>query len=386
LVLEHRFRVAGRSNRPNTGNEILASQHFGDYEMRKTQMALAAVALVASSAAMAQVTVYGNADASIITGGGKTAFDGGGGYTTSLFGLRGSEDLGGGLKASFNLESAVNLADGSRGGGAGGNTNLFNRAANVGLGNDTVGVTLGNQLSIAVADALTGATAGAGDNVNVPAVVRVLPMPGNVVHGGAALNGGNSVGQSGFFIPDAATLRVSAGGLTLKAQTRVKKTDTENSGYTAFTLSGGFEGFNFAVGQQASNGFVTATGYTNATDPATAEFKSTFISANTKLGDIGLNGTFANNTGAIAARTYMFGASYPLSEALSVGAIYAKGSTDAGNQTSFNLKYSLSKSTVAYVTTSMFSIAGAAGNYSNTNNAGITGGKNVTAVGVSHSF
>jgi predicted porin len=170
--------------------------------------------------------------------------------------------------------------------------------------------------------------------------------------------------------------------LTFKAQTRVNKADSTNSGYTAFTLSGGFEGFNFAVGQQASNGFVDAGGYVG-TSAATAEFKSTFISANTKLGDIGLNGTFANNTGAVAARTYMFGASYPLSEALSVGAIYAKGSTDAGNQTSFNVKYSLSKSTVAYVTTSMFSVASA--NNSNTNNGAITG-KNVTAVGVSHSF
>jgi predicted porin len=297
--------------------------------------------------------------------------------------VRGSEDLGGGLKASFNLESAVNLGNGGQGGGAGGNTGLFNRAANVSLGNDMVGLTLGNTFSIAVAEALGGATAGAGDNVNIPAITRVLPIPGAVVHGaGSEAVANNGVTQSGFFIPDAATLRVSAGGLTLKAQTRVKKTDADNSGYTAFTLSGGFEGFNFAVGQQASNGFVDAGGYAG-TSAATAEFKSTFISANTKLGDIGLNGTFANNTGAIAARTYMFGASYPLSEALSVGAIYAKGSTAAGNQTSFNLKYSLSKSTVAYVTTSMFTEATA--NNTNTNNGGITG-KNVTSAGVSYSF
>jgi predicted porin len=350
--------------------------------MKKTQMALAAVALVASSAAMAQVTVYGNADGSIITGGGTTAFDGGGGYTTSLLGVRGSEDLGGGLKASFNLESAVNLGNGGQGGGAGGNTGLFNRAANVSLGNDMVGVTLGNQLSIAVADALTGATAGAGDNVNVPAIVRVLPLPGTVLHGGGSASTALPIQvgdkNSGFFIPDAVTLRASAAGLTFKAQTRVNKTDATNSGYTAFTLSGGLEGFNFAVGQQQSSGIV-ATG-------SAAEYKTMFVAANTKIGDLGLNGTFANNTGLVSARTYMFGASYPLSDALSVGAIYAKGSTANGNQTSFNLKYSLSKSTVAYVTTSMFSIAGANGNYSNTNNAGITGGKNVTAIGISHSF
>jgi hypothetical protein len=171
--------------------------------------------------------------------------------------------------------------------------------------------------------------------------------------------------------------------LTFKAQTRVNKNGAvaavDNSGYTAFTLSGGFEGFNFAVGQQQSSGLV-ATG-------AADDYKTIFVAANTKIGDVGLNGTIANNTGLVEAKTYMFGASYPLSEALSVGAIYARGSTTAGNQTSFNLKYSLSKSTVAYVTTSMFTVAGAAGNYSNTNNGAVgAAAKNVTAVGVSHSF
>ncbi len=371
--------------------------------MRKTQMALAAVALVASSAAMAQVTVYGNADASIITGGGKTSFDGGGGYTTSLFGLRGSEDLGGGLKASFNLESAVNLADGSRGGGAGGNANLFNRAANVGLGNDMFGLTFGNQLSIAVADSFTGATAGAGDNVNVPAVVRLFgATPGTVVHAGGSqslpgdanpynLAAGAFQGAaaatgpkvSGFFIPDAVTLRASAAGLTFKAQTRVSSTSASNSGYTAFTVSGGFEGFNFAVGQQQSSGLTSITGLTTA---LTDNYKTMFVAANTKIGDVGLNAAFANNTGLVEAKTYMVGASYPLSEAASIGAIYARGPATQGNQTSFNLKYSLSKSTVAYVTTSMFSIDAGGGNISNTGNGVIGISRNATAVGVSHSF
>jgi len=372
--------------------------------MRKTQMALAAVALVASTAAMAQVTVYGNADGSIITGGGKTAFDGGGGYTTSLFGLRGSEDLGGGLKASFNLESAVNLADGSRGGGAGGNTNLFNRAANVGLGNDMFGLTFGNQLSIAVADSFTGATAGAGDNVNVPAVVRLFGgTPGTVVHAGGSASAttdanpynlaagaftGNGLAattakSSGFFIPDAITLRASAAGLTFKAQTRVSPTSTSNSGYAAFTVSGGFEGFNFAVGQQQSSGLTSITGLNT---PLPDNYKTMFVAANTKIGDIGLNAAFANNTGLVEAKTYMVGASYSLSEAASVGAIYARGPSTQGNQTSFNFKYSLSKSTVAYVTTSMFSIDAGGGNISNTGNGVIGISRNATAVGVSHSF
>ena len=339
--------------------------------MRKTQMAMAAVALVASSAAMAQVTLYGNADGSVVTGGGATVFNGGGGYTTSLLGVRGSEDLGGGLKASFNLESAVNLSSGNRGGGAGGNTNLFNRAANVSLGNENVGLTLGNQFSIVVGGALTGATAGAGDNVNIPAVTRVLPIAANVEQGamdGSAVGGGTT----GFFIPQAVALRASAGGLTVQAQTRVATKDASNSSYTAFALGGGFEGVNFSIGQHTGSGTGTNLNY-----------KATYIAANTKIGDVGLNGTWANNTGDVEGKTYMLGASYSLTEAVSVGGIYARGVAAVGNQTSLNVKYSLSKSTVAYVTTSMFSQA--TGNYGNTNELGVNA-KNVTAIGVSHSF
>jgi len=339
--------------------------------MRKTQMALAAVALVASSAAMAQVTFYGNADGSIVSGGGKTVFNGGGGYTTSLFGLRGSEDLGGGLKATFNLESAANLSSGNRGGGAGGNTNLFNRAANVGLGNENLGVTLGNQLSIVVGGALTGATAGAGDNVNIPAVTRLLRIAGNVEQ---VMDGSSTAGTSGFFIPQAVAVRASAAGLTLQAQTRVATKDANNSSYTAFTLGGGFEGVNFSVGQHSSKGTGTDLNY-----------GATYVAANTKIGDVGLNAAYASNTGDRVGKTYMVGASYSLTEALSVGGIYAKGLSAVGAQTSVNLKYSLSKSTVAYVTTSMFGKS--TDNYGNTTELG-TGvtSKNVTAVGISHSF
>jgi hypothetical protein len=84
--------------RPNTDNEILASQHFGDYPMKKTQMALAAVALVASTAAMANgVKVYGNLDAGLVSGKSATA-DGGthftqGEWSGNQWGLTGSEDL-----------------------------------------------------------------------------------------------------------------------------------------------------------------------------------------------------------------------------------------------------------------------------------------------------
>ena len=88
--------------------------------MKKSLIALAVLA--ASGAAMAQssVTVYGRVDLSVgslkeLDKGSQTKlFNGGdGGLTTSRLGFRGSEDLGGGLKANFKLEHRLNADDGT---------------------------------------------------------------------------------------------------------------------------------------------------------------------------------------------------------------------------------------------------------------------------------
>lgn len=100
--------------------------------MKKSLVALAVLA--ASGAAMAQssVTLYGIADVWV----GSVEVDNGttststttmvsGGVSTSRWGMKGSEDLGGGLKAEFTFEQAVNVDDGAAAG--------FTRHAWVGL-------------------------------------------------------------------------------------------------------------------------------------------------------------------------------------------------------------------------------------------------------------
>lgn len=64
-------------------------------------------------------------------------------WGTSMFGFRGSEDLGGGLKAIFNLESGFSSNNGATNSAA-----LFNRFAYVGLSGTFGTVKLGNFLSI----------------------------------------------------------------------------------------------------------------------------------------------------------------------------------------------------------------------------------------------
>ena len=121
--------------------------------MNKRLIALAALTLVSGlAAAQSSVTVYGNVDIGLLTqnhattaGGSKTTVANGG-ISPSIWGFRGTEDLGGGLKASFNLESHFSSDTGAAHPRA-----LFRRQSNVALSSDTMGtVMLGNQYGPAV--------------------------------------------------------------------------------------------------------------------------------------------------------------------------------------------------------------------------------------------
>jgi predicted porin len=115
--------------------------------MKKTLIALAAVAVTGAAFAQSSVTLYGVADAGIGQAGQAGAAASGGTGTatkgdtkflstsamnngTTRWGLRGVEDLGGGLKAGFNFEAGLSLADGAANFSGG---QYFSRAANVSL-------------------------------------------------------------------------------------------------------------------------------------------------------------------------------------------------------------------------------------------------------------
>lgn len=74
--------------------------------MKKTLIALAAVAAV--GAASAQVTVYGKVAAGITTSGSGTSITSGG-YEGSRLGVKGSTDLGSGMTGSYVVEGGLNL-------------------------------------------------------------------------------------------------------------------------------------------------------------------------------------------------------------------------------------------------------------------------------------
>ncbi|WP_118180139.1 porin [Paraburkholderia phosphatilytica] len=128
--------------------------------MRNSLLAVSLFAASAGAYAQSSVTLYGRIDAGleymsgVPTGVGANGQATGsthsfraesGDWGTSLWGLKGSEDLGGGNHAVFHLEGAFNTMNGS----LGASNTLFDRYATVGISNDQYGtLLLGKELFI----------------------------------------------------------------------------------------------------------------------------------------------------------------------------------------------------------------------------------------------
>ena len=129
--------------------------------MKKLSLITTAILGLTSATAMAQssVTLYGIVDAAFVytskqpvTGAtppavGNRAQIEGGQLATSRWGIRGSEDLGGGMKANFTLEGTLGNDVGS---GGSGTASLFDRNATVGVSGGFGALTLGRQNILAV--------------------------------------------------------------------------------------------------------------------------------------------------------------------------------------------------------------------------------------------
>lgn len=135
-----------------TTSQIPAIVFFKDNDMKIKLFAAAAATLVSAGAfAQSSVSLYGTVDAGVEwvnkapgNGGSRTALQSGNEMTGSRWGLRGVEDLGGGLKGIFNLESGFTLDDGRSAQGG----RLFGRTAYVGLQGQWGQLTLGRQTNL----------------------------------------------------------------------------------------------------------------------------------------------------------------------------------------------------------------------------------------------
>ena len=333
--------------------------------MKKSLIALAVLAAAGAASAQSSVQLYGTADVwfgSVKNLGQKaqTVLEDGG-VDDSRFGLKGSEDLGGGLKAIFTLEQGFKLDTGALPKDAAGKDQTgFNREASVGLEGKFGTVKLGKQYN--AFDDVSGAAATVFDGA-------LTPM-NNVFESGAfATNDNNTVKYlSPTFSGFSGSVSYSFG------EDKGPGVDAQN---------------NYALAGQYANGpFAAGIGYAVKDLGAAGEDKATRLNGSYNLGVATLKASyglvdFANNN---EVNEYEIGVDYPVASnlVLSAGYAFSKKENGAGAKLSetngFGLAaaYLLSKRTTAYVGATQATTENAAGVD--------TAKKTVYAVGVKHNF
>ena len=363
--------------------------------MSKKILAWAIPALLASGSACAEtgLTMYGNVDASIVTASGigtnserRNSF-GEGNWTPSVWGLKGAEDLGGGMQAQFQLEGGFSSANGAIANG--GTTGVFSRMANVGVSGGFGRVTAGLNLSPFIA-AYNSTLALAGNNFSVPALL--LHRDGTVLNGlGAtvpAYPGGTDAdpglsSTGGFFIPNSVAyylpseMLAGVTGSVMYALGGVAGS-TERNRFVSGNLGYSFGELNIMVA--ASN--------------RDAQYKQYLIGASVPVGPAKVAASFVRfnpETGS-SSNTYIVGAAMKVVPSTSVGINYAHNDS-TGSPTIINVSavYSLSKTTNLYAAYNR-GTDGAPSSYSGVVDAGLdttlaqTGTSNAFMIGIQKGF
>jgi GBP family porin len=334
--------------------------------MKKTLMVAALTGVFATAAhAQSSVTLYGLIDAGITytnnQGGHSNWQETSGTVNGSRWGLRGSEDLGGGLKAIFTLENGFNIANGN----LGQNSRLFGRQAFVGLSSSQYGaVTLGRQYDsvvdyvgpLSATGSQFGGTIAAHpfDNDNLDNTLRINNSIKytSANYGGFTFGGlyGFSNTADGFSNNRAYSFGASYnyGGLNVGAGYLQLNNDVNNLAMASASDPGAVTGtFTFAAGRQRT--FGGGASYTFG--PATAGI----VYTQTNLTDTFGGGISAVQSGTSAG--YAFGANsarlqnlegnirYALTPAVSL----AGGVNPNYNQVNLQADYALSKRTDVYL-------------------------------------
>lgn len=331
--------------------------------MKKSLIALAVLAVSGMASAQSTVTLYGLVDTyvgSIKSGGTTQTVVNSGGLNGSRFGFKGSEDLGGGLKANFLLEGGFGSDTGASGGydsvvGNVPGTNLFSRQSYVGLSGGFGEIKIGKTWT--AYDDLTGTgIAGFGTSIFMaPSGVwksfNYNDNPGNTIY---------------YATPDFS-------GVTAAASYSLG----ENKNLpVAGVKAGSVASFNVAyAGGPVFVGFAYQT--EKPTGNATAA-KFTQINASYDLGVAKLLGAYGNvkDSGGVPKTTeFQIGVDVPVSSALTLTAGYARSKDDAPSVTrkGFGLAglYALSKRTNLYAGFQQAKDPSAASTKSNVYAAGI---------------
>lgn len=313
--------------------------------MKKTLVAMAVMAV--AGAASAQVTLYGKIDAGLEykdVGGTTTTKIQSSQFSGSRWGMKGSEDLGGGLSANFILEGGFSVDTGITGqtsgtgmaAAAGGASRIFGRTAQVGLSGAFGTVTLGRSYTptdnvLWMTDPMGATGAGAGPMYAVFAGTGTYDTLGN----------GRQNNSVSYSIP-------SMSGLNAQLMFAPDESDAAGHRYVGANLS-------YAAGPLTAAAAWENTTATGASTSTTGWLAGVAYD----LGAFKLGGELMGGTTAADSATtgWYLGASTPMGAAtLSAGYANAKVTSSAAtgsvetksNAWGINAVYSLSKRTNVY--------------------------------------
>ncbi|PUE12151.1 porin [Limnohabitans sp. T6-20] len=331
--------------------------------MKKTLIALAAVAATGAAFAQSTVTLFGGADLnyrSVTTGANKFQGMAQDGIYSSRLGFMGTEDLGGGLSANFHFEAGHTPDTGAT-------AIAFGRKSTIGLAGGFGEVRLGRDYTplftiAGIADPF--GTNGVGSSYNLANSVTVAPEANAAaIAAETALAGGNYAGT--------AASGVYADANAVRANNSIAYYTPSFSGFSAGLMySLGAENTtttNRSAGKMTSlklayaNGPVSAAFGTQSTKGTTdtAKWATNFLAGSYDLGMAKLSAGYKTDkitdTAGVSSDTIkstILGVAAPFG-ATTVKASYVArkvGSTKIGNQFAMGAVYDLSKRTSVYAT------------------------------------
>jgi predicted porin len=347
--------------------------------MKKTQMALAAVALVASTAAMAaDVTVSGRLDYGYASDNSSTSSQTGlqgGLLAPNFFNVGGSEDLGGGLKASFNWS---NIIVGS---------GIANAQSWVGVDGEMGGIKLGKVVDSFWGSGVANFDVTGGQNIG-SAVSPVIQFgASNIFQAGAVQANANVAGVSigATYVANnsgetVGLAQATAGGCTIGAACYSGHSAAKGDYSIAATTDLG----PVKIGAGGSRLSTSAADATATTATANTHW---FAGLGTTIGGVTANGLYMKlNTTTVAG----VNGSIPVTDAVTAHAAYynysdATTAANGGSMTVIGGKYALSKRTSAFGNYQTVS-GGAAAMVGQPGGASGLTARSIFILGVAHSF
>lgn len=320
--------------------------------MKKTLLAVAVLGAFSTAAfAQTNVTIYGVADLGLVKKTNQSVREEG--YRTSRLGFKGTEDLGNGLSAIFNIEGGLSLDTGATNTTAG-STALFNRQSWVGLSSKSIGwVKLGRTTPVFYDAAIRV------DPTACQGIIRLCAVD-------TATNGGYLLGQNNRESNAVTFGTANFGGFVGEAQ---------------YVLSEVGKG-----GKGTSNGYGFAGMYNNGPISAQAayqksvgtDFKMWNIGGGYAFGPAKLTVGYSKGNAALAVKnpkSAQLGLDYAVTPSGNLKATYSHSKADKlgkTNQYGLGYEHHLSKRTDVYALASR----------AKTNSVAING----VAVGLSHNF